>query len=237
MVANGVEVSTKPQRCSRPWSRAPFATSVASAKVASSAKPCALGACTRCEENRASVVANGVEVRTKHQPAPFATMVANAVRDLGRQRRRGAHQTYRGTSLMRNVPPMGPYIRPMSRALWWSWRGGMFLMSEVPLYARAPLSFPGNRRSVSATFPRGANTWPQKILGHFGVQTVANFPTLGHFGEKLATLGASSCILQMWCVLGVLRYAPPGSRCPPPPVEGPVMLYITYLPASPQVDT
>ena len=27
---------------------------------------------------------------------------------------------HRGTSLMRNSPPLGPYSRTMSRALWWS---------------------------------------------------------------------------------------------------------------------
>jgi len=27
---------------------------------------------------------------------------------------------YRGTSLIRNNPPVGPYSRPMPRALWWS---------------------------------------------------------------------------------------------------------------------
>jgi len=27
---------------------------------------------------------------------------------------------YRGTSLIRNCPPIGPYSRTMPRALWWS---------------------------------------------------------------------------------------------------------------------
>ncbi|KAJ1473209.1 hypothetical protein T484DRAFT_3365307 [Baffinella frigidus] len=40
---------------------------------------------------------------------------------------------YRGTSLMRNRLPVGPYSRTMPRVLWWSWGGGQFLMSEVPL--------------------------------------------------------------------------------------------------------
>jgi hypothetical protein len=31
----------------------------------------------------------------------------------------GSHR-YRGTSLMRNIPPVGPYSSPMPRALWWS---------------------------------------------------------------------------------------------------------------------
>ena len=41
--------------------------------------------------------------------------------------------TYWGTSLIRNNPSLGPYRRLMPRALWWSYRGGLFLMSEVPL--------------------------------------------------------------------------------------------------------
>ena len=41
---------------------------------------------------------------------------------------------YRGTSLIRNCPSLGPYGRPLPRALWWSCGRGQFLMSEVPLY-------------------------------------------------------------------------------------------------------
>jgi len=40
---------------------------------------------------------------------------------------------YRGTSLIRNRHPAGPYSRTRSRLLWRSWGGGRFLMSEVPL--------------------------------------------------------------------------------------------------------
>ena len=40
--------------------------------------------------------------------------------------------SYRGASLIRNRPPLGPYSRPMPRALCWSWGGWLFLMSEVP---------------------------------------------------------------------------------------------------------
>ena len=42
--------------------------------------------------------------------------------------------SYRGTSLIRNPPPLGPYCRPVPRALWLSQEGGRFLTSEVPLY-------------------------------------------------------------------------------------------------------
>ena len=31
---------------------------------------------------------------------------------------------YRGTSLIRNSGPLGPYSRTLPRALWWSYRGG-----------------------------------------------------------------------------------------------------------------
>ena len=43
-------------------------------------------------------------------------------------------RVYRGTSLIRKHPFLGPYSRAMPRALWWSEGGGCFLMSEVPLY-------------------------------------------------------------------------------------------------------
>ena len=41
---------------------------------------------------------------------------------------------YRGTSLKRNRRRLGPYSRTMPRALWWSYGGGLFLMSKAPLY-------------------------------------------------------------------------------------------------------
>ena len=50
---------------------------------------------------------------------------------------RGAYTLvpYKGTSLIRNSAPLGPYRRNMPRALWWSCGGGgVFLTSEVPLH-------------------------------------------------------------------------------------------------------
>ena len=41
---------------------------------------------------------------------------------------------YRGPSLIRNRPDLGPYIRAMLRALWGSWGQGHFSLNEVPLY-------------------------------------------------------------------------------------------------------
>ena len=39
----------------------------------------------------------------------------------------------RGTSPIRNRATLAPYSSFMSRALWWSWGGVRFFMSEVPL--------------------------------------------------------------------------------------------------------
>ena len=40
---------------------------------------------------------------------------------------------FRGSLRIRNCLLLGPYSRPMPRALRWSWGRGQFLMSEVPL--------------------------------------------------------------------------------------------------------
>jgi len=40
---------------------------------------------------------------------------------------------YRGTSLIKNIPPAGPYSRNMPRALRWASGEGQFLMSKVTL--------------------------------------------------------------------------------------------------------
>ena len=39
----------------------------------------------------------------------------------------------RCTSLMRTSPLLAPYSRAMPRALWWSYWGGMFVISEARL--------------------------------------------------------------------------------------------------------
>ena len=39
-----------------------------------------------------------------------------------------------GTCEHGNNPPVGPYSTTMSRTLWWSLGGVLFLMSEGPLY-------------------------------------------------------------------------------------------------------
>ena len=43
---------------------------------------------------------------------------------------------YRGTSLIRNTPPVGPSNSPMHTDLLWSYVGWMLLMGEVPLYLK-----------------------------------------------------------------------------------------------------
>ena len=49
---------------------------------------------------------------------------------------------YRGTSLMRNTPLVGPYRRPMPMVLEGSQGGGRFLMGEVPPYVGPPHKAP-----------------------------------------------------------------------------------------------
>ena len=49
---------------------------------------------------------------------------------------------HRGTSLIRNRHPAGPYRRPMPRALGVSWGDGRFLTSELPLYGSVSQSGP-----------------------------------------------------------------------------------------------
>ena len=44
-----------------------------------------------------------------------------------------------GCLAIRNRSPLGPYSRLMPRALWWSWGGRRFLMSEVPLFCNPTL--------------------------------------------------------------------------------------------------
>ena len=41
---------------------------------------------------------------------------------------------YKGTSLIRNTLLLGPYRKTLPGVIWWSYRGGQFLMSEVPMW-------------------------------------------------------------------------------------------------------
>ena len=53
---------------------------------------------------------------------------------------RGTEPPYRGTSLARRRTPLGPYRRPMPRVLGGTQGGGLFFMSEVPLYQKTLLA-------------------------------------------------------------------------------------------------
>jgi len=59
--------------------------------------------------------------------------VVGTVLDSPTSKEAADEKAYRGTSLIRNAPPIGPYSMPMPRALWWFWGGVLFLMSVVPL--------------------------------------------------------------------------------------------------------
>jgi len=48
-------------------------------------------------------------------------------------------RAHTGVPLMRKRHPLGPYCRTMPRALWWSYRGGRFLMIGVALRLAAVL--------------------------------------------------------------------------------------------------
>ena len=89
------------------------------------------------------------------------------VREGGRERERfrGGGRTeepalsrlYRGTSLKRNAPLLGPYIRTIQSVLWWSWGGGgCFLELGTPA-ARLELA---NAAPVSL----GSSIWCARAL-------------------------------------------------------------------------
>ena len=43
---------------------------------------------------------------------------------------------YRGTSLIKELTPLGPFCRPMPQVLGGSEGSGRFLISEAPLYGK-----------------------------------------------------------------------------------------------------
>ena len=45
---------------------------------------------------------------------------------------RCTRSAYRGTSPIRKHPPLGPFSRPMPRALWWSSGVGVFICVRYP---------------------------------------------------------------------------------------------------------
>ena len=70
----------------------------------------------------------------EHTPRPGVSTRGMPTQLRGCLAHKKHHPTpYRGTSLIRKRRPLGPYRRTMPMALWWSWGGVLFLMSEVPL--------------------------------------------------------------------------------------------------------
>jgi len=61
------------------------------------------------------------------------TCAGGYVRVERRRQTPWCHEIYRGTSLIRNAPLLGPYSRTIPKVPWWSLGGGLFLMSEAPL--------------------------------------------------------------------------------------------------------
>jgi len=52
----------------------------------------------------------------------------------------GSLKTIHGYLAYKKPSPVGPYSRTMPRLLWWSYRGGRFLTSEVPLHPSCRMS-------------------------------------------------------------------------------------------------
>ena len=62
----------------------------------------------------------------------YESLSTHLGRCLLTRQRHGVCQVW-GTSLMRNTPLLGPYSRTMPEVIWWSYGGGLFLVSEAPL--------------------------------------------------------------------------------------------------------
>ena len=82
----------------------------------------------------------------------------------------------RGSSLIRNTPLLGPYSRTIPRVLRWSWGGGLFLMSEVPLWSCSgrssrcwrPSHMDATRKHIAVVSETvlGQKTDPQRSRGY-----------------------------------------------------------------------
>ena len=64
-------------------------------------------------------------------PPPAATEAPEALQI--RVRTHHPEHSYKSTSRIRRKYILGPYSRTKPRVLWWSQRGGLCLMSQVPL--------------------------------------------------------------------------------------------------------
>ena len=76
-------------------------------------------------------------------------------------------RVYRGTSLIRNSLLLGPYSMTVPGVLWWSYGGGLFLMSEVPLYWRTSGFSPDSGFSNEEGVPQASQIRREYLM--FGV--------------------------------------------------------------------
>ena len=58
---------------------------------------------------------------------------ATLYRESSRTRTHNCSYMYRGTPLIRNYPPLGPYRRPVPGVLGGSWGGGRLIVGEETL--------------------------------------------------------------------------------------------------------
>ena len=73
---------------------------------------------------------------------------------------------YRGTSLIRTSPPVGPYSSPVPRDLWWSYGGWVFLTDPIHAIAKDVPPVPLHTRNPVPAFlarakPQTPNPKPQ----------------------------------------------------------------------------
>jgi hypothetical protein len=112
----------------------------------------------------------GLGIGSSHQPSEVKHLHRFATPDLPDPNPGGVG--YRGTSLMRGTPLIGPYRRTIPRVLWWSQGGGLFLMSELPLYRR-PL-VPKRQNSDLVQYCQLCGKVAEMTLGSDFTHTIVN---------------------------------------------------------------
>ena len=98
-------------------------------------------------QSRETSVVYSLQQFTFDEEAP-AVLLAKRRRSLSAQGNAVMYRLVQGYLAHKKHPPLGPYRMTLPRVLWWSWGGGRFLMSEVPLYRVA--SSAGRERQGSA---------------------------------------------------------------------------------------
>ena len=93
--------------------------------------------------------------------------------------------SYRGTSLIRKRPPLGHYSGTVPRVVWWSLWGGLFFISEVPLYHCQRLPVVSSDLAIDAEaggdvtclglHAQGFHFWQTATRGHKGEQNKNDF--------------------------------------------------------------